>query len=91
MEGADVLVSGRCPPPWPPPATRLRLVHAAGAGTDNIGIAALPPGTQMANTFHHEDAIAEYAGSAPRSCMRRGFLRQHTALRHEAHSDTPLP
>ncbi|MFE2444069.1 2-hydroxyacid dehydrogenase [Streptomyces melanosporofaciens] len=88
MKGADVLVSGRCTATMAAAATRLRLVHAAGAGTDNIGIAALPPGTQVANTFHHENAIAEYAVSAT-ILMRRGFLRQHTALRREAHWDTP--
>ncbi|WP_262700285.1 MULTISPECIES: 2-hydroxyacid dehydrogenase [Streptomyces] len=88
MADADVLVSGRCTAAMAAAATRLRLVHAAGAGTDNIDIAALAPGTQVANTFHHENAIAEYTLSAT-ILMRRGFLRQHTALRREAHWDSP--
>jgi phosphoglycerate dehydrogenase-like enzyme len=77
---ADVLVAGQCTARTATLATRLRLVHTAGAGTDKIDLAELPPGTQVANTFHHEDAIAEYAVSAA-ILLRRGFLRQHEALR----------
>ncbi|MFD8386138.1 2-hydroxyacid dehydrogenase [Streptomyces sp. NPDC059679] len=80
MKGADVLVSGKCDARMAAIATRLRLVHAAGAGTDGIDIASLASGTQVANTFHHEDSIAEYAVSAA-ILLRRGFLRQHDALR----------
>ncbi|MER7792018.1 2-hydroxyacid dehydrogenase [Streptomyces sp. NPDC097640] len=87
LKAADVLVSGKCDRRRAQIATRLRLVHAAGAGTDGIDIAALPPGTQVANTFHHEDSIAEYAVSAA-ILLRRGFLRQHEALRH-ARWDSP--
>jgi phosphoglycerate dehydrogenase-like enzyme len=58
----------------------LRLVHAVGAGTDGIDVAALPAGTQVANTFHHEDSIAEYVVAAT-VLLRRGFLGQDAALR----------
>ncbi|MFF7653310.1 2-hydroxyacid dehydrogenase [Streptomyces sp. NPDC007983] len=77
---ADVLVAGQCTARTASLATRLRLVHTAGAGTDKIDLTALPPGTQVANTFHHEDSIAEYAVSSA-ILLRRGFLRQHRALR----------
>ncbi|WP_218929621.1 2-hydroxyacid dehydrogenase [Streptomyces sp. Rer75] len=77
---ADVLVAGQCTARTAALATRLRLVHTAGAGTDKIDLTALPPGTRVANTYHHEDAIAEYAVSAA-ILLRRGFLRQHDALR----------
>jgi phosphoglycerate dehydrogenase-like enzyme len=46
----EILV--RCP--------RLRLVQAAGAGVDGIDFGRIPPGVRVANTFHHEVAIAEY-------------------------------
>jgi phosphoglycerate dehydrogenase-like enzyme len=58
----------------------LRLVQVAGAGTDKIDVDALPPGTQVANTFHHEDSIAEYVVAAT-VLLRRGLLRQDAALR----------
>ncbi|MFC9684816.1 hypothetical protein ACFTZL_34310, partial [Streptomyces sp. NPDC056948] len=57
---ADVLVSGTCPADVAAAGRSLRLVHSAGAGTDGIDVGALPPGALVANTFHHEDAIAEY-------------------------------
>lgn len=77
---ADVLVASRCPASIAAAAKRLRLVHAAGAGTDGIDVAALPPGTQVANTFHHEDSIAEYV-TATAILLRRGFLQQDAELR----------
>ncbi|GAA2336060.1 2-hydroxyacid dehydrogenase [Streptomyces cuspidosporus] len=81
LKTADVLVSGQCTGRMAALAPGLRLVHTAGAGTDRIDTASLAPGTQVANTFHHEDSIAEYAVSAA-ILLRRGFLRQHEALRH---------
>jgi phosphoglycerate dehydrogenase-like enzyme len=80
VAGAEVLVSGRCPASVAAAGTSLRLVHAAGAGVDGIDVAALPPGTIVANTFHHEDSIAEYVVAAT-VLLRRGFLAQDAALR----------
>lgn len=60
VSDADVLVSSLCPAELGAAGKRLRLVHVAGAGTDGIDVAALPPGAVVANTHHHEDAIAEY-------------------------------
>jgi phosphoglycerate dehydrogenase-like enzyme len=77
---ADVLVSGQCTARTAGAARRLRLVHAAGAGTEKIETGALAAGTRVANTFHHENSMAEYAVSTA-ILLRRGFLRQHNALR----------
>ncbi len=61
-------------------ATTLRLVHVAGAGTDNISFGALAPDVLVANTFHHEKSIAEYVVAAA-VMLRRGFVAQDAALR----------
>ena len=84
---ADVLISGRCPKGVGAAGAGLRLVHAAGAGTDGIDVGALPAGCTVANTFHHEDSIAEYV-LASTILLRRGFLAQDTALRA---GDWPTP
>ncbi|PXW35731.1 UNVERIFIED_CONTAM: phosphoglycerate dehydrogenase-like enzyme [Williamsia faeni] len=78
---ADVYVGGRFTAAMALAADRLQLVHVAGAGTDNVAFASLDPRTKVANTFHHEDSIAEYVLSAA-IMMRRGFLTQDRALRH---------
>jgi phosphoglycerate dehydrogenase-like enzyme len=80
VSDADVLVSGTCPPAVGAAGKRLRLVHTAGAGTDGIDVTALPPGVPVANTFHHEDSIAEYVVAAT-ILVRRRFLQQDAALR----------
>ncbi len=77
---ADVLVSATCPAAVGAAGKTLRLVHAPGAGVEGIDVAALPTGTIVANTFHHEDSIAEYV-VASTILLRRGFLAQDVALR----------
>lgn len=79
---ADVLVSGHCPAAVGAAGRNLRLVHVAGAGVDGIDVAGLAPGTIVANTFHHEDSIAEYVLAAT-ILLRRGFLAQDSALRRD--------
>ncbi|MBP2369048.1 2-hydroxyacid dehydrogenase [Pseudonocardia parietis] len=80
VPGAQVLISGRCPKEVAAAGPGIRLVHAAGAGTDGIDVGALPTGCVVANTFHHEDSIAEYVAAAT-IMLRRGFGAQDTALR----------
>ncbi|GAA5128186.1 2-hydroxyacid dehydrogenase [Pseudonocardia adelaidensis] len=80
VAGADVLVSARCRATVAAAGTSLRLVHAVSAGVDGIDVGALPAGTIVANTFHHEDSIAEYVVAAA-VLLRRGFLAQDAALR----------
>ncbi|OLL72815.1 D-3-phosphoglycerate dehydrogenase [Pseudonocardia sp. Ae168_Ps1] len=87
VPGAEVLISGRCSKEVATAGPQLRLVHAAGAGTDGIDVDALPAGCTVANTFHHEDSIAEYV-VASAIALRRGFLAQDTALR-AGHWPTP--
>jgi phosphoglycerate dehydrogenase-like enzyme len=43
-----------------PPTPRLRLLQVPAAGYDQIGLALLPPGCILANSYAHEDGIAEY-------------------------------
>ena len=80
LRDADVYVGGRFTPSMASVAERLRLVHVAGAGTDNITFDALAPDVLVANTFHHEKSIAEYVVAAT-VMLRRGFVAQDTALR----------
>ena len=73
-------VGGRFTAAMAAAAPKLRLLHVAGAGTDNVAFDALHPDTLVANTFHHEDSIAEYIVSSA-LMLRRGFLGHDRALR----------
>lgn len=53
----------RCP--------KLRLAQASGAGVDGMDLDRVPPGVRVANTFHHEVAIAEYVIMAMLMLSRR--------------------
>lgn len=77
---AEVVVTSRFPAASLRRARALRLVHAAGAGLDSIAGDALPEGVRVANTFHHEDSIAEYV-LASLILLRRRFVPQDRALR----------
>ncbi|MCA1188825.1 MULTISPECIES: 2-hydroxyacid dehydrogenase [unclassified Saccharopolyspora] len=85
---ADVYVSGDLPAELAAHGTRLKLVHAAGAGTDGIATGALPAGTVVANTFHHEKSIAEHVVAAT-TVVRRQLRVQDAALR-EGRWATPV-
>ncbi|TFV60104.1 hydroxyacid dehydrogenase [Mycobacterium sp. PS03-16] len=80
VRDADVYVGGRFAAELATVAQRLRLVHAAGAGTDKIAFDALSADVLVANTFRHEQSIAEYI-VATAVLMRRRFLEQDRALR----------
>lgn len=80
LRDADVYVGGRFTAAMARAAEKLRLVHVAGAGTDRVEFAALSSEVLVANTFHHEQSIAEYAVAAA-VMLRRDFLRQDRALR----------
>jgi phosphoglycerate dehydrogenase-like enzyme len=82
LPDAHVYVGGRFPAELALVAEKLRLIHVAGAGTDRVAFAALTPDVLVANTFHHERSIAEYVVSAA-VLLRRGFLAQDRALRHD--------
>jgi phosphoglycerate dehydrogenase-like enzyme len=81
LSTADVYVGGRFTAAMAAAASGLQLIHVAGAGTDNVAFDALDPRIKVANTFHHEDSIAEYV-LATAIMLRRGFLTQDQALRH---------
>jgi phosphoglycerate dehydrogenase-like enzyme len=80
LRDADVFVGSRFTAEMAGAAEKLRLVHAAGAGTEKITFDALAPDVLVANTFHHEQSIAEYVLAAA-VLLRRGFLGQDWALR----------
>ena len=80
LRDADVFVGSFFTVDMVRAAERLRLIHVAGAGTDRIDFAALPPDVQVCNTFHHERSIAEYVAGAA-VMLRRGFLTHDRALR----------
>lgn len=80
LADADVLVAAKLTADQAATAPRLRLVHAPGAGYDGIDQAGLAPDTIVANTFHHEDSIAEQV-IASAVLLRRGLLDQDRQLR----------
>ena len=82
LRDADVYVGSRFTAAMADAAEKLRLVHIAGAGTDKVDFDALVPDTLVANTFHHEQSIAEYAVAAA-VMLRRGFLTQDRELRRD--------
>ncbi|MFC7326259.1 2-hydroxyacid dehydrogenase [Marinactinospora rubrisoli] len=80
LADAEVFVGSRFTAAMADAAPRLRLVQVAGAGVDGVDAAALPEGVRVANTYHHEDSIAEYV-VATAVTLRRGLARQDAALR----------
>ena len=80
LRDADVFVGSRFTAEMAGAAQKLRLVHTAGAGTDKVSFDALAQGVLVANTFHHEQSIAEYVVAAA-VLLRRGFLEQDWSLR----------
>jgi phosphoglycerate dehydrogenase-like enzyme len=80
LAGAHVFVGPNFTPAMGEAADALRLVHVAGAGYDGINPDALPPGVLCANTFHHEQSIAEYVAAAT-IVVRRQLHFQDRELR----------
>ncbi|GAB3705442.1 Rossmann-fold NAD(P)-binding domain-containing protein [Mariniluteicoccus flavus] len=96
LADADVLAGPVLTAEMAEAAPGLRLMQVVGAGVDGVDRAALRPGVVLANTFHHEDAMAEYAVWASVG-LRRGLertdraLRQGTWLSPAQNSDVPSP
>jgi phosphoglycerate dehydrogenase-like enzyme len=80
LSDVEVYVGGRFTADMAGAAQRLRLVHVVGAGTDRVAFSALSPDTLVANTFHHEQSIAEYV-LASAILLTRGFVEQDRELR----------
>jgi phosphoglycerate dehydrogenase-like enzyme len=76
LESADVLVGPVFDQEMADAAPGLRLVQVAGAGTDRITANQVP----VANTYHHEDSIAEYIVWAL-IALRRELPQADAALR----------
>jgi phosphoglycerate dehydrogenase-like enzyme len=75
---ADVLVSPRLTKAMGSATSRLRLVHAPGAGYDGIDLDALPDGAVVANTFNHEESIAEYVAASLVTLRRRLWVQDRS-------------
>ena len=80
LRGAHIYVGSRFTVAMGAAAKCLRLIQVAGAGTDGIDPNAIPAHAICANTFGHEDSIAEYV-AAGAILIRRGLLAQDRALR----------
>ena len=80
LRDADVYVGSGFTAAMADAAEKLKLIHIAGAGTDKVDFGALAPDTLVANTFHHEQSIAEYIVAAS-VMLRRDFLAQDRQLR----------
>jgi phosphoglycerate dehydrogenase-like enzyme len=80
LRDADVYVGSHLTAAMAGAAVKLKLIHIAGAGTDKVDFDALPHDTLVANTFHHEQSIAEYIVAAS-VMLRRDFLAQDRQLR----------
>jgi phosphoglycerate dehydrogenase-like enzyme len=81
LRDADVYVGSRFTAEMAQAAEKLQLIHVAAAGTDKVDFNAVPPHVLVANTFHHERSIAEYAVAAA-VMLRRDFQAQDRQLRH---------
>lgn len=60
IEQAEVIVGWPLTQDIADRARSLRLLQASGAGIDGLALDRLRPNVRVANTFHHEVAIAEY-------------------------------
>jgi len=58
---ADVIVGGPITPEIAAQAKQLKLFHVFRGGIDGLGIEHLPDAVTVANTFHHEVGVAEFA------------------------------
>ncbi|MFD1717536.1 2-hydroxyacid dehydrogenase [Georgenia deserti] len=81
LADAEVFVGGRYTAAMATAAPKLRLVHAAGAGTDAIDVDALPPHVAVANVYEHERSMGEHVLMVMLALSRR-LLTTDRALRH---------
>ncbi|WP_432564850.1 2-hydroxyacid dehydrogenase [Kineococcus sp. SYSU DK003] len=93
LPDAEVLVCSRFTPAMAAAAPGLRLLQAAGAGTDAYSWNDVPAGTTVANVFGHGGSIAEHV-VATLVAVRRELLVQDRELRtgrwhSPAHLDLP--
>ena len=71
ISNADVIVGGPITQEISQEAHRLKLFHVFRGGTDGLGIEHLPVRVAIANTFHHETGVAEFAILACLTLPRR--------------------
>jgi phosphoglycerate dehydrogenase-like enzyme len=93
LEDADVVVSQFFTTAMAKAASRLRFLHAVGAGVDTFAINELTPNTTVANVYFHGPAIAEYVMMAVLalncelivvdSQLRQGSWKKSWIAKHE--------
>jgi phosphoglycerate dehydrogenase-like enzyme len=71
FERADVIVGGPLTEAIVERAQALRLFHVFRGGIDGLGVDLLPGSVAVANTFHHEVGVAEFAVAAVLLLPRR--------------------
>ncbi len=64
FDEADVIVGGPVTPQIVERAGNLKLFHVFRGGIDGLGVELLPSQVKVANTFHHEMGVAEFAVTA---------------------------
>jgi len=81
LPGADVFVGWHFTSKMAHRAQKLRFIQVSGAGWDGIAVEALAHGVVVANTYGHEQAIAEYVVMAMIALSRR-LLQNDDRMRH---------
>ena len=73
----DVLICSRLTPEVAP-HVGVALVQVTGAGLDRVAVHALPPGTEVTTTAHHERSIAEHVLLSVMALERQLLVRDRT-------------
>lgn len=87
---ADVLISASFTPAMAAAAPRLRLIHAPGAGLEQIDLDAVPPGVSLCNIYGHERGIAEYVVMTM-AALNRDLVGMNQRLRTGDWRDNATP
>ncbi len=86
LADADAFITKRFTAAMGDAAKRLRLIHAPGAGTNEIDLAAVPDGAVVCNVYGHGAGIAEYVFMAILA-LNRDLLNMDARLRRGDWSD----
>lgn len=86
LADADAFITKRFTAAMGAAAKRLRLIHAPGAGTNEIDLAAVPDGAVVCNVYGHGAGIAEYVLMAILA-LNSDLLNMDARLRHGDWSD----
>ncbi|WP_231880410.1 2-hydroxyacid dehydrogenase [Microbacterium sp. H83] len=91
IDGADVVICSRLTVDDMTGGTRVRLVHATGAGVDRVDAGAVPDGVPLCNTGHHGPAIAEHVMMTALMLRRRALEADAQMRRGEWRTVATVP